>query len=201
MKALLTVLAASLLFGCSPAFNNLQNIGKESDPSRFYTLNAEAQADKAQRPMPQLVLGVGPIAVSDYLDRSQIVVRESDTRLELAEFDRWAGNPAKEIQRVLGANLATLLGTEQIAHYPWRSGINPGITVEATIERFEYANDGQVWLVAGWQVLADNGRRVVAFRRSTLHAESGSDYAEISKALSGLLAQLSTQIATEIRRG
>lgn len=201
MKIYPVILAASLLFGCSPAFNNLQNIGKESDPSRFYTLNAEAQADKSQRPLPQLMLGVGPIVVADYLDRSQIVVRESDTRLELAEFDRWAGNPAKEIQRVLGANLATLLGTEQVAHYPWRSGINPDMTVEATIERFEYSHDGKVRLVAGWQVLADNGRRIVAFRRSTLQAESGSGYAEISKGLSGLLAELSVQIAAEIRQG
>lgn len=201
MKIHLTILAASLLAGCSPAFNNLQNIGKESDPSRFYTLNAEAQVDKSQRAMPQLMLGVGPVAVADYLDRSQIVTRESDTKLELAEFDRWAGSPAKEIQRVMGANLAALLGTEQIAHYPWRSGIHPGMTVEATIERFEYANDGNVWLVAGWQVLADNGRRVVAFRRSTLQAKSGSDYAEISKSLSGLLAELSAQIAAEVRGG
>lgn len=201
MKIYPVILAASLLFGCSPAFNNLQNIGKESDPSRFYTLNAEAQAEKSQRPMPQLMLGIGPIVVADYLDRSQIVVRESDTRLELAEFDRWAGNPAKEIQRVLGANLATLLGTEQVAHYPWRSGITPDMTVEATIERFEYSQDGNVRLVAGWQVLADNGRRIVAFRRSTLQAKSGSGYADISKALSGLLAELSAQIAAEIRQG
>lgn len=201
MKIYLAILANALLFGCSPAFNNLQNIGKESDPSRFYTLNAEAQTDKRQRPIPQLVLGVGPIAVADYLDRSQIIIRESDTKLELAEFDRWAGNPAKEIQRVLGANLALLLGTEQIAHYPWRSGINPDMTVEATIERFEYASDGNVWLVAGWQVLADNGRRVVAFRRSTLHKESGNSYAEISESLSGLLAELSASIAAEIRGG
>jgi uncharacterized lipoprotein YmbA len=188
------------LMACTPpALDNLSNIGKESDPTRFYTLTANAEADKKQPSIPDVIVGVGPVSVADYLDRSHIVVRKSETQLELEEFDRWAGSPAKEIQRVLGANLATLLGTERITGYPWKSGIAPDITVEAAVERFEYDAAGKVWLVASWQVFDENGRRVVAFHRSMLNKESKADYNSISAALSDLTAELAQAVATSVR--
>lgn len=197
------IAAVSLCFvaACTPpSLNNLSNIGKESDPTRFYTL--AATAEKAEGAVvSQPVLGVGPVSVADYLDRSHIVVRESDNQLELADFDRWAGNPAKEIQRVTIANLATLLGNERVVGYPWKSGISPDMAVEIAIERFEYGADGKAWLVASWQVYADGGREAVAFRRSTLSRESGSGYEDIAGALSALSGELATQIADAMRSG
>lgn len=190
-----------LLAGCTPALDNLQNIGRTSDPTRFYTLTATTQGvpeDKAA--MPQLVLGVGPVSVADYLDRSQIVVRETPHQLTLAEFDRWAGNPAKELQRVLGANLATALGTERVVAYPWKSAVTPDMSVEVAVERFEYG-EGKAWLVASWQVFSDSGREAVAFRRSSFMKETGADYESISAALSELSGELAEEIAAAIRQG
>lgn len=188
--------------GCAPkALNNLSNIGKESDPTRFYTLTAIAEKPADGKPaMPGLVLGIGPVSVADYLDRSHIVVRKSTNQLELEDFDRWAGSPAKEIQRVLGADLALLLGTERVVGYPWKSAIVPDKTVEVAVERFEYdAADGKVWLVASWQVFGDNGRQVEAFRRSTLSMDANAGYEEISAALGALTGELAVQIAQAVR--
>lgn len=197
---ILSILALGLMAGCTPpALGNLQNIGRESDPTRFYTLNATAQGlPEGTAAMPWLVLGIGPVSVADYLDRSQIVVRESENRLTLAEFDRWAGKPANELQRVLAANLAAQLGTERVVRHPWKSSIAPDRTVEVEVERFEH-EAGKVWLVASWQVFADNGREAVAFRRSTFSRESSGDYDAISAALSGLAEELSAEIAAAIR--
>lgn len=193
LVAVLTVVASC----APPQLGNLKNIGKESDPTRFYTLNAVGErGDKAA--IPHMVLGVGPVAVADYLDRSQIVLRESSSELTLAEFDRWAGNPAKEIQRVLGANLAAQLGTERVVSYPWKSSIEPDMVVEMMVERFEYA-EGKVWLEASWQVFADNGREAVAFRRSSFSRESAQDYTAIADGLSALTGELSAEIAGSIR--
>lgn len=188
---------------CAPStLNNLSNIGKESDPTRFYTLTDMAEKlPDAQPAMPEMTLGVGPVSVADYLDRSHIVVRKSANQLDLEEFDRWAGSPAKEIQRVLGANLATLLGTERVVGYPWKSAIAPDMTVEVAVERFEYDANGKVWLVASWQVFAHEGRQAVSFRRSSLSKESKAGYDDISAALSALAHELSTQIAGAVRAG
>ncbi|MCH2546837.1 MAG: PqiC family protein [Alphaproteobacteria bacterium] len=203
MKAYYAWIAALLLVaGCNtPALDNLGNIGKESDPTRFYTLRAIEQAmPEGAAAMPYTLVGVGPVMVTDYLDRSQIVIRVTDNQLELSEFDRWAGNPDKEIQRVLAANLATLLGTSRITTYPWKTAIVPEISVEVNVERFEYAYTGETWLVANWQVFTQDGRNIVAFQRSELKRASGKEYNEIAQALSELVADLSTQIASEIRK-
>jgi uncharacterized protein len=189
----------SVLVACAPPqLGNLKNIGKESDPTRFYTLTATSTGTQDAAAMPYIVLGVGPVNVADYLDRSQIVVRESSNQLTLAEFDRWAGSPAKEIQRVLVANLANQLGTERIVSYPWKSSVDPEMTVEMTVEKFEYGN-GKVWLTASWQVYADNGRVAVAFRRSELSRDSDDDYNAISANLSELTGELTAQIAQAVR--
>jgi len=204
MKAIIAAWSACLLLAaCTPpALDNLGNIGKDSDPTRFYTLTTHGEAEQNTPTMPELVLGVGPVSVADYLDRSHIVVRKADNELELADFDRWAGSPAKEIQRVLAANLAAQLGTERVVGYPWKSSIEPDMTVEMTVERFEYdATDGHVWLVASWQVFADGGREVLTYRRHALSHESGRGYGEISAALSVLAQELSAQVADAVRKG
>lgn len=190
----------SLLVGCTPpALNNLSNIGRESDPTRFYTLNATVERVPENAPaMPYAVLGIGPVSVADHIDRSQIVVRESSNELTLAEFDRWAGNPSKEIQRVLAANLAAGLGTERVVLYPWKPDIDTDMTVEVTVDQFEYGG-GKVWLVASWQVYADNGRGIVAFRRAALSREAKGNYNDIAAGLSELTGELSEEIAAVIR--
>lgn len=204
MKTITAIAVATLLMlaGCAaPALENLGNIGKESDPARFYTLRATLDENaRTQAALPHLVLGVGPVSIADYLDRSQIVVREADTRLELAEFDRWAGNPGKEIQRVMVANLAAALGTERIVGYPWKSGVAPQLTVELMVERFEYTQDGQVLMAAGWQVYGDSGRSIVAFRRSLLQQPAARDYTAIAAGLSALLGELAQEIALTLRQ-
>lgn len=189
----------SVVVACAPPqLGNLKNIGKESDPTRFYTLTAATASTQDVAAMPNLVLGVGPVGVADYLDRSQMVVRESSNRLTLAEFDRWAGSPAKEIQRVLVANLASQLGTERIVSYPWKSSVDPEMTVEMTVEKFEYGN-GKVWLTASWQAYADNGREAVAFRRTELSRDSDENYNAISANLSELMGEVSAQVAQAVR--
>lgn len=201
MKAIWAILGGfMLLTACSPAFDNLGNIGKESDPTRFYTLTATGKTEEGRAAVATLVLGVGPVSVADYLDRSHIVVRKAGTELELADFDRWAGSPAKEIQRVLSANLAAQLGTERVVGYPWKASIEPDMTVEMTVERFEYdAADDKVWLVASWQLFADGGREAVAYRRAELSRESGDEYSEIAASLSELTGDLSGQVAEAVR--
>lgn len=198
VKQFFWIPALLALGACGP---NLSNIGKESDPTRFYTLAATVRETPPDLPKRgDLTVGVGPVDVAEYLDRSHIVVRQSDTRLDLSDFDRWAATPEQEIQRVLAANLSTLLGTEQVLRYPWKVGLELGVTVEMTVERFELAEDGKAHLVAAWQLFTNGDRTPVLFRRSVLSKPSAANYEAISQTLSELTGELSTIIAAAIRQ-
>ena len=74
-----------------------------SEPSRLYTLSAlpdrSEGAAVARAATP--AVGVGPVTLPQYLDRPQIVERTGPNRLEIAEFDRWAGDLKKNLEQVL----------------------------------------------------------------------------------------------------
>ena len=77
----LLLLAATLGSGCFG-----------SKPTRFYMLSSTGDvAATADRSGASRVIAVGPIAIPDYVDRPQIVVRESANQVRLAGFDNWAG--------------------------------------------------------------------------------------------------------------
>lgn len=190
-------LALLMLTACG---ENFKNIGQQSDPTRFYALTPTAVRPEQplSRHAAQLVVGVGPVQVADYLDRSHIVTRESATELKLPEFDRWGGDLKKEIARVVSSNLATLLGTSGVVQHPWKSGVSPDVSVEISIERFERDIDGKVKLTAAWQIYADDGRTALLFRRTELEKESGAGFEAITQNLSELTGELSREIATAI---
>lgn len=197
MHKFATYLFVMMVLGLSACGPNIQNIGKESDPTRFYTLANTAKPLDKHAALPWLTLGVGPVVVADYLDRTQMVTRTSLTKLDISDFDRWAAEPHKEIQRVMAADFAVLIGTEKIANYPWKTDISVDYSVELQVERFEYAEDGKVHLEANWQVFDTEGK-VVVFRHTALELQSNKDFGAISEGLSSLMGQLDTLIAEAI---
>lgn len=194
-----TTAAAAMLFlsACAGNLGNLQNIGRESDPARFYALSVPAVEEEAVLASGILV-GVGPVSVADYLDRSHIVIRTTATELELGEFDRWAGKLDKEIQRAVMDGLSARLDGGRIIAHPWRSAVSPAVSVEIAIDRFERDVDGKAKLSARWQIYGADGRAVLSFRRSVLEQESGAGYEALVAALSHLVGALSGEIAAEL---
>ena len=69
-----------------------------SKPSNFYVLSALPESETAVKGVGNesaLSIGIGPITLPIYLDRSQIVTRISRNELKMDEFHRWA-EPLKE---------------------------------------------------------------------------------------------------------
>lgn len=198
MRVTVLLMGALLLPACTGNLENLGNIGKESDPVKFYALSIAPRAEgEEQRQSPQII-GVGPVSVADYLDRSHIVIRKSSTELELGEFDRWGGKLDKEIERALVANLAQIQKGATVISHPWRSAVNPDASVEVMIDRFERDSDGKARLSAAWQVFARDSREPVAYRRWTGEKDAAAGYPALTAALSELTAQLSSEIASSL---
>ena len=93
-------------------------LGPRPDPSTFYVLSAAATPAETVRPLNAKV-GLGPVSLPDYLDRSELVTRLSDNQLAVSATERWAEPFEASLLRALGSNLDRLLRPEGRVDYPW----------------------------------------------------------------------------------
>jgi len=146
------------------------------------------------------VVGIGPVEVAPYLERSQIVRRTGRTRLQLAEYDRWAEPIENNIASVLSDNLARLMPTIQPIVRPWsEAGAEYHVLVK--VLRFDSDADGRVVLNVDWGIQQDGSHSMPVVRRTRIEQMSeGSDYDSITRAMSAALTVLSEAIAVELSK-
>jgi len=186
------------------ALGGCVNLGKGTQQTtRFYvlySLSSPVTGTEAARPKRDLAIGVGPVELPQYLNRSQIVTRASRSELQVAEFARWAEPLEENLARVLAENLSILLSTDRIAVYPWKrwTPIDYQVTVDVT--RFDGQPGGDVSLRARWTVLGDDGKKVLIRKQSNFSEPAGTlEYRDLVSAQSRMIAELSRQIAAEIK--
>jgi len=200
-----TVALAIAVFCCFVALLLPGCLGKGSNPSRYYVLHEIAQP--VGDPGPDLftednaLLQIGPISLTRYLDRSQIVSRSSDNQVDLAEFDRWSEPLHESFTRGLAGNLGTLLPTDDILIYPNRGSADETFyQLKMEVTRFDGRRDGEVTLEARWIVVGQRNRKVLPQARSLYTAPvAGNDYAGYVAALNRTMEKLSREIADKVR--
>jgi uncharacterized lipoprotein YmbA len=170
--------------------------------AKFYTLNSldvshtESRSEETQ---PGVALGIGPISFPDYLDRPQIITRDSRNALTFAEFHRWAGNLREDFSRILAENLSILLATDRIALFPWQSSTPIDYRVTANVIRFEGKIGGDVTLKVRWSILGGAGKKVLVMKTSNFIAPvKGTNYEALVAVQSRALAEFSREIAETI---
>ncbi len=189
-----------LLFGLCLLFV----LGCASSPkTRFYTLSSLPEGGKEPKKFTSgqgLVIVLGPIKFSEYLDRAEIVTRSGSNRITFSDFDVWAGSLAEDFSRALAENLSVLLSTESVILYPRPklSSVDYRITVD--VIRFDGSLGGDVSLIARWALLDGKERKLLSVRRSTIVEPSGGQgYEAMVAADSRALEKLSREIAEAIR--
>jgi uncharacterized lipoprotein YmbA len=189
--AILAVLAAGLtLAGCA-----------DTQPTRFYALSPLEDAPGGTPPanLPELTVGVGPVTLPPYLDRPQLVTRSGGNRMVLADFDSWVEPLQGMFARVLGENLALLLGTDDVLMLPQRRDFSLDRQVEVDVTRFDVDNVGNAVLDARWWVYGRNGDKLLRTGRSTITEPSAAgDHTAAAAALSRALGTMSQEIARTI---
>lgn len=173
----------------------------QSENSRLYMLSPIAQVEPLDTSNDRLSVGVGPVTMPQYLDRPQMVVRQSPNRLEVSEFDRWAEPLSTTVPRVVAANLAHLLDTERVYVLPQLRRRPRNFDVALDISQFEPRAAGPASLVVRWEIFADDDGPPVD--EGKIVAEQGSaaagDYEAMAASLSALLAELSEVLAKRIK--
>lgn len=192
-----TVLMAATiaLAGCSI-------LKPQADPSRFYVLTSTStRAENANARAPGgLTIGVGPIELPDYLDRSPLVTRLGPNQVAFSDFERWAEPLARNFSRVVIENLVLLLNTEKVVSLPSLVPISLQYEVPIEVQRFESYDDGMVELVARWAVRSPADANVLRTGESRIAETGGSETEEVVAALSRAVGRLSEEIASNIER-
>ena len=127
-------------------------MGPTADVTRYFVLAPAPAATGTSTTAAGPVIGVGPVTIPDYLARQAIVTRIGPSEVNPSETHRWAQPLRTTFLETLAANLTADLGASQSLVYPWRRDLEPAITFDVDIKRFEPTVDGTVVLDAAWTV-------------------------------------------------
>lgn len=168
-------------------------------PTRHFVLNALPPAESG--PPRDVRLGIRVGAMPEYLLGTSIVVRQSDHEIRYLETALWAHRLDKSFERVLAANLSTLVPTDQVRAGAWRVE-DVTLEVHVTVERFDVDKDGKGTLIAWWRLTSPGGGKVLDSGVSRL-TKTGKplegDPRQIVTTLGDLTADFSRALAEKVK--
>jgi len=174
-------------------------ISVSSSPnSRFYMLQP---IDKEQVPntfsIPKdIIIGVGPVKIPDYLDRPQMVTRNKNNTLSFAQFDRWGESMDFALERLVNKNLSLMLPGVPLEMFPWNLILTVKYQVIMDVVQLESRLDQDLNLVVQWSIIDLEEKKMVFIKRSEFRQPvTPHNYAGYAQALSAASASLSTEIA------
>jgi uncharacterized lipoprotein YmbA len=174
---------AALLAGCAAA-------PRES----YYTLSAGDFALPAARAMPDVGITVVATGLVESVDRPQLVIRRSQTRVDILEQQRWAEPLRSAIPRVVAANLARALGSDRVTAQSQTPLGETAYRVALDVRRFDSAPGEGATIEVGWTLrrASDNQTRS---GRSEAREPSAPGYDALVAAHSRALVRVSREIA------
>ena len=185
------VAVVSLLAACST-----------TPPTRYYALEAVAPL-QSPTPAPRTgragtTVAVRTVAVPAAIDRPQFVVRASDSRVNLDEFNRWAGPLRDEIARVIAGNLAAELGTPVVTVTAALPGTSD-LVVLLDVQRWDAKTGDGVEVDVVWIVRRAVDEAAGRSGRSTVREPAGgAGYEALVGAFNRALARVSRDIGAVV---
>lgn len=131
---------------------------------RLYMLSSLGASEAAGQPpawLPNTVVGVGPVRLAEYLDRREILVRNSRNEIELLGLSQWAEPLAEALARAVADNLAVLLQSHRVVQFPWRPAVPVAHQVLFQVIQLDGRLGEEVVLRAGWQIFTGDGRKLL----------------------------------------
>ena len=178
---------SGLLAGCAGSGN----------PDHFYMLQAAQVVQSAPAASDGPLVGIGPVRIPSYLERSQIVAAVSGQEYRFSDDHRWAERLDVTLARVTAQNLARLIPTERVVMYPWPRESKPDVQIVLTLQEMRADAAGEVKLEALW-TLRSGKDQVINRHFLCRQPASAVDYDQVVQVESQCLANLNRDMATEI---
>jgi hypothetical protein len=142
-------------------------------------------------------VGVGPVAVAEYLDRAQITLKQNNA-LTIDEYHRWGEPLSTGITRVLLSELAVNLDSQNLVQFPWRADQVPDLRLKMHVLELNREGSNAV-IKASWSIgEIDSGEQLqqgVEIVRTPL---ANQDYVELVAGYSHLLEELAKRISVHV---
>lgn len=201
MKTGLALIRTALLMAVALPWVGCLNLKPTSDPTRYFVLTATEQATEAEEQgVAGPDLGIFPVALPSYARSPWIAMRTSDHEVRYAEFDRWAEPIEQGVQRVIAANLSSLLNADHLQLDVWkRDAVD--LELRVGFNRFDLSTNGNVRLSAHWQITCPESGEILRSEHGQVTHDGVSDINDPSEAvaaLSSALGELSREIARSI---
>ncbi len=167
-----------------------------SPEAHFYTLQP---VPGTPQPGVARIVEVRRPGLAGYLDRSDIVLKDSGYQLHVNSQDRWAEPLGDMIGRVVTQDLAQRLPGSSVFSENGAISADPGLRVEIDVQRFDASADGTLTLVAALAIEQGRGHVPIRARTMTLSAAPAEQNAAgLAAAMSTLLGQVADQVASDI---
>jgi uncharacterized lipoprotein YmbA len=169
--------------------------------ARTFVLTSLPVAASATARSGALAVGVGQVKLPAYLFNTSLAVRMGTNEINYLPSVLWAERLENGLQRVLAANLATLLPTDQVRLSAWRSE-DVSAEVYVAMEQFDVDARGQGVLVAWWRILSPGGEKTLRAGEVRLARQGpppDSDPSGAVATLSELVADFSRQLAQAVQ--
>jgi len=169
--------------------------------ARHFLLTSVAATNASTTSTGSVAVGVGQVKIPAYLFDTSLAVREDTNEIAYLPSVLWAERLDVGFQRVLAANLASLLPSDRVRMSAWRADeISSEIYVQ--IQQFDVDSHGRCVLVAWWRIVAPAGEKILKTGQSRLTRQGPppeSDPSGAVAALSELAADFSGRLVQVIK--
>lgn len=189
-RSILAAVGIALLAGCSagPA------------PHSFVLSAPAAPTEGVRLESGRPILEIKPVLVPDYLDTTDILIRNGRNELHVNPSARWAERLSVGITHALATALVTRLPTMTVVTTPVHR--QPARLVVVDVEAFDVFPDGRCVLIARWTIEGADRRATAVLERGSVatRAADGASDAAIVAAMAEAVEKLAEHIAEAVFR-
>jgi uncharacterized lipoprotein YmbA len=167
---------------------------------RSFVLTALPVSAEETDPVAVRTVGIGFVKLPGYLWATSLAMRQDGNEIVYLMNARWAERLDSGLQRVIAANLTTLLPAVQTRLSAWRPE-EVSAEVFVTIEQFDADALGQLVLIAAWRVVSPGGGEVLKtgrFHTTRRGAAPDAEPLAATRLMSTLVAELSQALARDL---
>jgi uncharacterized lipoprotein YmbA len=162
----------------------------------YYTLAAPVPERQAAGPaLSDASVTVIATGLVETVDRPQLVLRVSETRVQILEQQRWAEPLKAAIPRVVAANLARELGSARVTSQSRAPPGDSAYRVALDVQRFDSTPGEGAAIDVAWSIRRMEGNAETRGRSSVKESAAGPGYEALVAAHSRALAAVSGEIA------
>lgn len=189
-------IVACLVLVLSAFSSGCVNLKPKPDNSQVFALASDvaAVADLQDQPLCY----VARVELPGFLEGKRIYYRSGQGALETVSGARWAETPLEALPRAIAMHLQATGRANVRAYYPWAKTSREASTVSVQFERFSANAQGQVEVIAQWQIESPGGEtkegRYIA-PGSGWDGQNAGDYvAKLNQALAGLAETIAREL-------